>query len=700
MTSRPVVSHETPEIGHQKPVSDEFSHATRCTDAKASELSNLQPSLAALCNEEKTYQSAVVVYAKENIFVQPGLKCKRISGRLSLLKKAVDDIMFLAWLPYALNNTSDSATDDNKFVVISDGGPALSEANSSLESEKRDRTLYAVHPVPISDIRAVRRHTPTIGWHHIIIVLHTGLSLPPLYFTNGGVKDFLTVLKQHTCIVRSPDDPNLYLVNDIADPLQRSMTALDLLEVQTRAGWSESAGGSASLFVRGGKDDLDTSSPRDYSLGVLEHFSRVTKLARDTTAHIFGKDQGPDASTWPCEGEETLIKLNYPPQGMLAVNCADGEDEAPVLRVVQSDDDEAAPCESNSQSRCDDGESASTSVGSFELLESERIVSSSKRIPSRAQRPFPLSVEEWCAFFEPDGRLADERGFRERAFYGGIDQNVRKEAWKYLLGYMPFNSTVVEREQIREAKKTEYEALKAQWQSISASQEKRFTKFRERRLRIDKDVVRTDRRLPFYAEEDNSNVELLRSILMTYTFYNFDLGYCQGMSDLLSPILYVMEDEVDAFWCFVGLMDVMESNFHRDQNGMHSQLQSLKKLVQLLDPQLHCYLEKMDCLNYFFCYRWVLITFKREFEYSLVLRLWEALWSKHLCEHFHLFVCAAVLQKHRRAIIHGEMEFDTLLRFINDLSGKIDLEVALYDAEMLFQYAGEAGQEVLPTSGP
>ena len=32
-------------------------------------------------------------------------------------------------------------------------------------------------------------------------------------------------------------------------------------------------------------------------------------------------------------------------------------------------------------------------------------------------------------------------------------------------------------------------------------------------------------------------------------------GYVQGMSDLLSPILVVMENEVDAFWCFAGLME-------------------------------------------------------------------------------------------------------------------------------------------------
>ena len=81
-----------------------------------------------------------------------------------------------------------------------------------------------------------------------------------------------------------------------------------------------------------------------------------------------------------------------------------------------------------------------------------------------------------------------------------------------------------------------------------ALQAKKFAKFRERVSRVDKDVVRTDRTLPFYAGDDNANVESLRSILITYSFYNFDLGYCQVCSysclcpcqlsrSLLSPVL-------------------------------------------------------------------------------------------------------------------------------------------------------------------
>lgn len=72
---------------------------------------------------------------------------------------------------------------------------------------------------------------------------------------------------------------------------------------------------------------------------------------------------------------------------------------------------------------------------------------------------------------------------------------------------------------------------------------------------IEKDVNRTDRTLPYFSGERNPHLILLYDILMTYVMYNFDLGYVQGMSDLLSPILILMSNEVDAFWCFVGFMD-------------------------------------------------------------------------------------------------------------------------------------------------
>lgn len=63
-------------------------------------------------------------------------------------------------------------------------------------------------------------------------------------------------------------------------------------------------------------------------------------------------------------------------------------------------------------------------------------------------------------------------------------------------------------------------------------------------------------------------------------------GVLQGMSDLLSPILFVMDDESEAFWCFVALMERLGPNFNRDQNGMHSQLFALSKVFLLFSFSL------------------------------------------------------------------------------------------------------------------
>lgn len=62
------------------------------------------------------------------------------------------------------------------------------------------------------------------------------------------------------------------------------------------------------------------------------------------------------------------------------------------------------------------------------------------------------------------------------------------------------------------------------------------------------------------------------------------------MNDLLSPILVIMEDEVDSFWCFVGLMSRMEQNFHLDQAHIKLQLDNLHTLLKFIDAQLANYL--------------------------------------------------------------------------------------------------------------
>lgn len=42
--------------------------------------------------------------------------------------------------------------------------------------------------------------------------------------------------------------------------------------------------------------------------------------------------------------------------------------------------------------------------------------------------------------------------------------------------------------------------------------------------------------------------------MLNYAVFNPTIGYSQGMSDLVAPLLAEVLDESDTFWCFVGLM--------------------------------------------------------------------------------------------------------------------------------------------------
>ena len=66
--------------------------------------------------------------------------------------------------------------------------------------------------------------------------------------------------------------------------------------------------------------------------------------------------------------------------------------------------------------------------------------------------------------------------------------------------------------------------------------------------------------------------------------------------------------------------------------------------------------EKTDGMNLFFCFRWVLIAFKREFPFGDVLRLWEVLWTNYYSTSFVLFVALAVLESHRDMILRYLVE--------------------------------------------
>ncbi|KAL5543210.1 hypothetical protein UlMin_010920 [Ulmus minor] len=144
--------------------------------------------------------------------------------------------------------------------------------------------------------------------------------------------------------------------------------------------------------------------------------------------------------------------------------------------------------------------------------------------------------------------------------------------------------------------------------------------------RIVVDVVRTDSHLEFY--EDTRNLARMSDILAVYAWVDPSTGYCQGMSDLLSPFVVLFEDDADAFWCFEMLIRRMRENFQMEgPTGVMKQLQALWHILELTDREMFAHLSHIGADSLHFAFRMLMVLFRREIPFNEALRMWEMMWA-------------------------------------------------------------------------
>lgn len=185
--------------------------------------------------------------------------------------------------------------------------------------------------------------------------------------------------------------------------------------------------------------------------------------------------------------------------------------------------------------------------------------------------------------------------------------------------------------------------------------------------RIDKDVLRCDRNYPYFNQ---TNLDKLRRIMCTYVWNTLDVGYVQGMCDLLAPLLVIFDDEAKSYHCFVLLMKRMDHNFPHG-GAMDKHFANMRSLIQILDSELFEVMQQNgDLTHCYFCYRWFLLDFKREFLYEDIFRVWECIWAAQICssKHFVLFIALALLKSYRNIVIDHSMDFTDVIKFFNEMA--------------------------------
>ena len=112
-------------------------------------------------------------------------------------------------------------------------------------------------------------------------------------------------------------------------------------------------------------------------------------------------------------------------------------------------------------------------------------------------------------------------------------------------------------------------------------------------------------------------------------------------------------------------------------------------MIWQVDPHFYDYLSlNHDSLQLYFCYRWLLLWFKREFVYSQVMAVWEVILSCKRGERqrFVLCIALAMLDLAKQQLMTSCTRFDEILAYLNEQSGKWDVEMVLERASAFEAY--------------
>lgn len=238
----------------------------------------------------------------------------------------------------------------------------------------------------------------------------------------------------------------------------------------------------------------------------------------------------------------------------------------------------------------------------------------------------PMTETEFRSYLDSDGRLVRPKELRLSVFRGGIEPSIRSIVWKHILNVYSDSFTTTEQLTYLASMNEEYERIRDTWRH---KYQNGYLPEEIRKLtnNVWKDVLRTDRTHKYFSGRNNEHLTSLFNVLTTYALYHPTVSYCQGMSDIASPLLVTMKHEGHTYICFCSLMERLKSNFNHDGRSMMIKFNHLSLLLTYYDSDFYHYLKQQGATDLIFCYRWLLLELKREFNFDDALHMLEVLWS-------------------------------------------------------------------------
>ena len=258
----------------------------------------------------------------------------------------------------------------------------------------------------------------------------------------------------------------------------------------------------------------------------------------------------------------------------------------------------------------------------------------------------------------------------------GIPDNLpclRAMIWKTLIGYYPIND-LVNWKKITLDHFNSYQTLKKFYKDFPNNlSDKNDLKIL---MQINKDLPRTRTEINFFNEKskfnkEETNYDILRRILFIFAKRNQELGYVQGMNEIVAIIYYIysLDENVyikpfvesETFYSFEILLQEIKPIFML-QNVNYSQLFITMQIKQINDilketaPDLLNYFNQINLVMDVFLMRWLIVLFAQEFTFEGAISFWDRLFTQKNKMKFICYISAAILVINKKKLKKMEME--------------------------------------------
>lgn len=296
--------------------------------------------------------------------------------------------------------------------------------------------------------------------------------------------------------------------------------------------------------------------------------------------------------------------------------------------------------------------------------------------------------------------------------WNGTSNESRPKVWRMLLKYEPLIQE--ERSKVLLTKRKVYQDLVR----LSTTQVERERKRRQQRAlkdgetlhvprshacgmvrQIELDLPRTHPEKAFFQIDLVRDV--LRQCLLVFAVTKIDIGYVQGMNEIMALILIVVVSEcfpngeksidniakletlpdqldrecldcveADVFWCFVALTDQVYDNYTIHQPGIHLRIEKMEDVVRFVDPELTNHFDEIGLEFMQFAFRWMNCLWVREFPFGVAAQMWDAfLAEQDGFSEFQVFFSAALIVRCREELLNTD--FQDAIMFLQHLPAKL-----------------------------